>query len=313
MKKSITKFVVAVGLFAAGLLGISHVEEVSALDAYIRVSPTSFNYDLKPGETVSGKFEIKNLSEHELNYDLKAAPYFMETDDTGKVNYRYDLENDYTRIKDWVTFDKTSNTLDANSSVDVNFTISVPMDVPSGGQYVALLATTSDKQSDSSANGNNSANIGEVMQIGPIVYAKIAGDTRETGEILKNETNGFLFNPPITTSATVKNTGNVHTKASFIMRVFPFFGGESIYNNEEDPATVVVLPGATRYYNLSWDTAPAIGIYKVESEVKIFNEVSKIERTVIICPMWVLILIAVFILAVIFWIVSRVRARKAES
>ena len=313
MKKSITKFVVAVGLFAAGLLGISHAEEVSALDAYIRVSPTSFNYDLKPGETVSGKFEIKNLSEHELNYDLKAAPYFMETDDTGKVNYRYDLENDYTRIKDWVTFDKTSNTLDANSSADVNFTISVPMDVPSGGQYVALLATTSDKQSDSSADGNNSANIGEVMQIGPIVYAKIAGDTRETGEILKNETNGFLFNPPITVSATVKNTGNVHTKASFIMRVFPFFGGESIYNNEEDPATVVVLPGATRYYNLSWDNAPSIGIYKVESEVKIFNEVSKIERTIIICPMWVLILIIVFILAVIFWIVTRVRARKAES
>ncbi|MBR3414627.1 hypothetical protein IKG73_01235 [Candidatus Saccharibacteria bacterium] len=311
MKKSITKFVVAVGLFAAGLLGISHAEEVSALDAYLRVSPTSFNYDLKPGETISGKFELKNLSDHELNYDLKAAPYFTETDDTGKVSYRYDVENTYTQIKDWVTFDKTSGIIDADGSADINFTINVPLDVPGGGQYVALLATTKDDKNESTEG--NSANIGEVMQIGPIVYAKIAGDTRETGEILKNETNGFLFNPPITVSATVKNTGNVHTKASFTMRVFPFFGGESIYNNEENPATVVVLPGATRYYNLSWDNAPSIGIYKVESEVKIFNEVSKIERTIIICPMWVLILIIVFILAVIFWIVTRVRARKAES
>lgn len=315
MKKTITKFVIALGLFAASLLCINNTEEVYAMDAELRITPTSFNYELDPGETVTGSFELKNIGDFALDYSVKASPYYTESDDKGKVDVRYDVENSYTQIADWVTFDKDSGTLGADEAVKISFVIKVPSDAPGGGQYTALLASTRGRKSENDSN-KEGINVGEVTSLGPVVYAKVNGETRKTGEILKNETNGFLFNPPISVNSIVKNTGNIHTKATYIMRVYPFFSEESIYNNEDNPITVPVLPNTTRYYELSWGAdqgAPSIGIFKVQSEVKIFDEVSKIEQVVIICPMWVLILISIFILAVIFWIISRAKARKAEK
>ena len=75
----------------------------------------------------------------------------------------------------------------------------------------------------------------------------------------------------------------------------------------------IILPESKQYYSLSWDNAPSIGIYRAVSEIKYLDKVDKIEKLVIICPMWVLILILVFIAAVVFWLVSRAKARKAEK
>lgn len=313
MNRHITKFVVALGIFMAGLLCLNKTEEASAINVKLRASPTSFDYTLNPGETISGSFKIRNEGPTEIDYDVFAKPYYTESEKGGGLNVRYDIENDYTRIASWVTFDKESGHIAPDDTAEINFTIKVPTDVPGGGQYTALLISTDGKHSEQKKEG---ININETVSLGPIVYAKINGHTRETGEIDKNEISGFLFNPPFTVNSIVKNTGNVHAKATYVMRVFPLFGGESIFNNEDNPDTVMLLPGTTRYYELAWDAdhgAPSIGIYKVQSEIKIFDQVSKVEKTVIVCPMWVLILIIVFVLAAVFWIIFRIRARKTGN
>jgi len=309
MKKSITKFVVATGLFLAGLIGISHTENVLAANTALKVAPTQFHINLDPGQVYSDTLRFTNESDREIVYTVSALPYNLtENGDSSGYEVSYTAESSYNIIKDWISFNVTEGKLAPDESVAVNFTINVPNDAPGGGQYAIIALSTSVRDGDSS----KPVSVGENVIFGPVIYATMSGDTQRTAEILSNDVSGFYLNPPIVAKSRVKNTGNVHAEAAYIMRVFPFFGGESIYNNEEKPAVEIVYPDTSRYFSLAWNEAPAIGIFKVESEVHIFDEVSKIEKTIIICPVWVLILIAIFIIAIIFWIVSRVRARKAE-
>ena len=311
MEKHITKFVLALGVFMAGLLGLSRVEDVQADQLHMKVTPVSFEYDLDPGSKQSGSFTVMNEGSSSVYYQAEAKPYFIADKEGGGIDVSYDKESTHTQIANWVKFDVPSGEIAPNSSIEVNFTIEVPEDAPGGGQYTALMVSNSETKPDS-----NGISISEVANIGPVVYAKVSGNTIAKGEILSNEIEGFRFEPPISASATVRNDGNVHADVTYTMHVYPLFGGESIYNNEDRPARTTVLPGTTRFYTVSWTAdqgAPSVGIYKVQSEVKMFDQVSNIEKIVIICPMWVLIIITIFILALIFWIISRVKARKAEA
>lgn len=313
MKSHISKFVVALGLFMAGVVGLSWSENAFATKIHLRINPVSLEHELDPGGTASGSFNVNNDGDNVIYYHAKATPYYLTSTDDGGLDVSYDKESTYTQIANWVTFENPDGEIAPNSQVEIKYTISVPKDAPGGGQYSALLVAASDIKDE---DLKEQTSVSEIANVGPVVYAKVSGDIITTGEIISNEINGFLFNPPITASTKVKNTGNVHADATYILRVFPIFGGESIYNNEEHPGTATLLPGSTRYFTASWSAdegAPSIGIYKVQSEVKIFDEVSKVEKVVIICPVWVLILIAVFILAMIFWIVSRAKARKAAA
>ncbi|MBQ3467998.1 hypothetical protein IJH19_00420 [Candidatus Saccharibacteria bacterium] len=313
MKSPVTKFVLALGILAAGLISLNWTEDVSATKVHLRVSPVSLEHDLDPGESTTGSFNVFNDGDNTLYYHAAASPYYLSSTDKGGLDVSYNKESTYTQIANWITFTSPDGEIAPGGKAEIKYKITVPKDAPGGGQYAALLVATRDTKEDAAKKDTS---VSEVANVGPVVYAKISGDIITKGEITSNEINGFLFAPPITASSKVKNSGNVHADATYIMRVYPLFSNETIYNNEEHPGIATLLPDSTRYFTASWSAdegAPSIGIYRVQSEVKISDTVSKVEKLVIICPMWVLILIIIFILAVIFWIVSRVKARKAAA
>ena len=312
MNKHISKFVLALGFFVAGVISLNRVEDVSAGQVHLKVTPVSFEYDLDPGSSQNGTFIVSNKGDKTVYYNTKATPYYATDGKDGGIDVSYDKKSTHTQIADWVTFESPTGQIEPNSSIEVKFTINVPEDAPGGGQYAALMISNS----DDSPKESDGISISEIANIGPVVYAKVSGDITTKGEILSHNVDGFRFEPPISASSTVHNSGNVHAEATYTLRVFPLFSSESIYNNEEKPASITVLPDSTRFYTVAWTTengAPSLGIFKVESEVKIFDEVSKIEKTVIICPIWVLISVGVFIIALVFWIVFRVKSRKGET
>lgn len=151
------------------------------------------------------------------------------------------------------------------------------------------------------------------QQVGFRVLASIDGTTRKTASITDNKVPGFIFNPPITVSSVVNNSGNIHAKATYVLQVFPLFGDEEVYTNEENPVELTILPETKRYNELSWDDAPHLGIFRVKQTVKIFDEVSVTEKLVFLCPIWFLFIVLLLIFCVIFWIVSRVRSRRKEA
>ena len=110
----------------------------------------------------------------------------------------------------------------------------------------------------------------------------------------------------------MKNDGNVHTDAEYTLQVWPLFSDEEIYTNEEEPETSMVMPGTERYHAKTV-TTPSFGIFRVTQTVKIFGETSVVEKTVIICPLWLLFLILFVIIGLIIWIFAKVKKNNKRK
>ena len=146
-----------------------------------------------------------------------------------------------------------------------------------------------------------------------LVFSEVEGNTRREGQVLETKIPTILFNPPITATSLVENTGNVHTTATYTLQVFPLFGDEEVYTNEENPATLTILPETQRFNSISWDGAPQLGIFRVKQTVTIFDDTQTIEKIVFLCPIWFLFLILLIIFFVVFWLISRARSRKPSN
>ncbi len=287
--------------------GMLDSQEVYAEDVpsyRINISPTHINLDLTPGKTVSTKFKIHNTGTNDFDYEINVAPYSVEGDD-----YRQNIsrETSYTDLANWVTVDKKTGRLKVDEETDIVVTVKVPADVPAGGQYAAVLAKMIEDK------GDESTGVTMEKQVGTILYATVDGTTRKEGKILENKVPSFMFAPPVQATSVVENTGNVHAEANYILQVFPLFGGEEIYTNEEHPETRVILPETRRLNTVSWDGAPQLGIFRVKQTVKFFDQTSVTEKIVFICPLWFLFIVLAIIFLAIFWIVSRVRGRGKEE
>lgn len=272
----------------------------------LQISPAKQDIgELKPGETKSGSFKVQNTGSKEFSFKVGVFPYTV-SDESYTPNY--DQESKYTDIVKWVTFSKDTGTVQPGEEVVVEYKIVVPKDVPAGGQYAILAAETTGDESSASGTG-----IVAVRRVGMLLYSEVEGETRRTGSVQENNIPGILFNPPISGTSIVENTGNVHTQAEYVLQVFPLFSDEEVYTNEENPTTLTILPETRRFNTVSWEGAPRLGIFKVKQTVKIFDEVSVTEKLVFLCPIWFLFIVLAVIFCAIAWLVVRIRARKNEK
>lgn len=297
-------FAMFISFFATS--GLASAAEIP--DYRLQVTP-SFNEikkALKPGDIYNDKFKVQNTGSKEFRYEIDFSPYSIADE-----NYNIDSNtaSDYTELAKWITVNKNSGSIAAGDELEIEYTIRVPRDVAAGGQYALInvkMLTDDGEKAEGPA-------FKVIQQVGFRVLASIDGNTRKTGEVLENKVPGFIFNPPITVSSVVSNTGNVHTKATYTLQVFPLFGDEEVYTNEENPVELTILPETKRYNEMSWDGAPHLGIFRVKQTVKIFDQVRVTEKLVFLCPIWFLFIVLLLIFCVIFWIVSRVRSRRKEA
>ena len=304
MKKFKIFAVLALAAFA--ICGLSQTvfaaQHLGSGKTHLLVSPTKQRVSIEPGTSYKGSFEVHNAGQEDFSYTVYATPYTVIDD---QYNISYDKKNEYSYIADWVTFSQTEGHLDPDEEQVINFTVDVPSDAPGGGQYAAFMVETADTR--------DQHNIGVINRVGMVFYASVSGTTNRCAKIINNDVNGFLFAPPITATSLVENCGNVHGDIEYTLKVWPLFSNEEIYTNEENPDTKIILPGTRRFATTSWDSAPALGLYWVEHTVKIFDQSITTSKLVIIIPLWLIILIAAFIIAVVFHLVSRHRARKNEK
>lgn len=280
---------------------LAHAAETP--DYRLDISPASMKVDLKPGVADIAEIKLKNTGSKQLGYEISVAPYSVEGE---QYQQNISKETTYTDLVKWVTTDVTSGTLEPNEEKNLRVTIKVPKDVPAGGQYAVILAKM--------VEGDGSESNGIVMQkqVGSILYASVDGQTRKEGKVIENKVPSFLFAPPIQATSVVENTGNIHVEAKYILQVFPLFGNEEVYTNEEDPETRLILPETRRFNTITWDGAPQLGIFKVRQTVEFLGEKSVTEKVVFLCPIWFLLIILVLVFLAVFWIVSRSRGRKED-
>jgi len=289
-----------VGLF--GLFNFSSVYAEEEPEYRIQLSPASISLDLHPGQTSTATFKVQNTGSKPFDYKLSAAPYSVENE---VYDANLDAETNYTNIAKWISFSQDVGTIEPNEQDEITVRVSVPKDVPDGGQYGVILAQIVND------SGSDASGVAITQQVGLLVYSEnVDGQTRKAGNVLENKVPGFLFTPPVRVTSVVENTGNVHANATYILQVFPLFGGEEIYTNEEQPTVLAILPETRRLNTMTWDGSPKLGIFKVKQTVKFLDQNNVTEKIVFICPIWFLLIILVLIFLIVFWIVSRVRGRK---
>lgn len=296
------------GFLLALMIALFGVMPVSAdgekPDYRLQISPVRLDLDLEPGTTSTGTFEVQNTGLKAYDFVLGVDPYSV-TDE----NYSIDSETRtaYTDIVDWITFSQNEGHVEPNQNQEIAVTVTVPDDVPAGGQYAMIYAEM--------VRGDELESTGVAVnhRVALLVFSEVEGNTRREGQVLETKIPTILFNPPITATSLVENTGNVHATAYYTLQVFPLFGDEEVYTNEENPATLTILPETQRFNSISWDGAPQLGIFRVRETVTILDDTQTIEKIVFLCPIWFLFLILLIIFFVIFWLVSRARSRKSTN
>lgn len=275
---------------------------VDVPDFRLQVSPTRNNIgNLEPGQTYEGTFKVQNTGKNDFKYNLTVAPYTVQGQ-----NYDpdYSKNTEYTEITDWIVLSEEKGGVEVNGVDEIKYKIQVPSDAPGGSQSAAILVSLDEE------NASESTGVQTVRQAAYLIYANISGDTRSTGQVLENKIPSILFAPPVIATSVVENTGNIYTRAEYLLEVKSFFGGKVAYTNADNKDSQTIFPNTERYHEVTWEGAPQIGLFKVKQTIKIFDQVSEVEKIVFICPIWFLIIIIAVIGVVVFWIVSRIFKRR---
>ena len=257
-------------------------EAVNKPNTSITISPASSVLELNPGDNYNGKFRITNTGVKAFDFDLSVSPYSV-----AGVDYKQDLESDTlrTQISHWIKFKQSRYHLEADQSVDVAYSVEVPTDVPAGGQYAVIFADTA-----SSATSSGPA-IDTVQRVGMLVYSRIQGDIRQAGSVESFNIPAWYSEPPLTASSLVANTGNVDFDAKYNLTVKTLFGREVFTSKTE----LSVLPDTERAVTLTWDKAPAIGIFNVTETVTVLGKSFATTKLVVILPLCVIIVLLIVV------------------
>ena len=286
------------------------MEEKMENDGTFTIMPMSQRVSLTAGETYEGSITIVNPADatEDFAYKTKVTPYGVVGED-----YKADLTSSskYTAVSEWIEIEEPTGKVKPNETKKVHFKIKVPKDAPAGGQYATIAVS-----SDQSSNASSGVAVQNVFEMASIIYATVAGETKHEGEILDNNIPGFVMNGPVTLTATISNTGNIHETATFVITATDFFSGNVILPNDEVDGqySEIVMPDTTRYIEREVSNLPALGVIKI-SQTIYYNgqEPSVVERNVIICPLWFLLLVIATIVAIITSVVLIIRKHRRHK
>lgn len=270
------------------------------------MTPMTESLVLKPGDTYKGSFYIVNPEQNTIpiDYTLKVQSFYR--DDDGNAIFE-DVEG-RSEITKWIVLDvPDTGTLAPNESIHVFYTINVPFDVPEGGQYAAITATSL----TSGESQPNSATLKESVAMAHTIFTEIEGHTIRDADITNLHIPNFISDGNITASSITTNTGNIHGTATYTMEIYPIFSSNPVYSNKDDPEKKLILPYRTFTHEISWDKTPMIGLFNVHYRVDFEGgEFKELTKLVIKCPIWVIIIaIAVIIIAIVF-IIIKIKSQK---
>ena len=273
------------------------------------VTPMNQMVELVPGETYNFAVTVLNPvnSTENLDYKVHAVPYSVVTE-----AYYADIstQTDHTRMADWITIPEPTGTLAPNETREIEFTITVPADAPGGGQYAAIMVGIDNKNQN-----YDNMSVTNVLEIASIIYAKVDGEIIHKGEVLENNVPGFLTDPKINVSSLIANEGNMHEIASIAITAKNVVTGETIASAELENGAYaeLILPDSQRFINKEINELPMIGIINVQQDIYYNGETSTVEKNVIVCPIWFLVLLALTLMAIVWKIVKNIRKHKKKK
>ena len=305
MKQKLSSLALAALILLSSVFGVLSLKpKTASASESFALSPMYDLITLTPGEVFESTFTIVNPDGNtsDFHYELEIEPFTEDSEghQTAKEN------GHYTDMKDWIELPKTEGVVAPNSSETVPYKIRVPADAAAGGQYASIVVGS--KEDTAAEEGG--MNIHEVFKSVYLIYAEVAGETVRKGKVDDVNVPGFLLSGNISGSASITNEGNVHSAATYTLQVYPFFSKEEVYTNEEDPKVTWIMPGNTNYTSIEWKETPKMGIFHVIYNVEYEGVKDTVDKMVIVCPLWLLLIIVACLFLILFAIIFGKREKK---
>ena len=192
----------------------------------------------------------------------------------------------------------------ANKRQEVEYKISVPENIPEGGQYATIFAESVPEETASSTG------VRAISRVGLILYGSTNGNTVESAEISNLSTKTFLTGGHITSEVDIKNTGNTDFNATVSMKVDKLIGNTVAEFNNPYP---VIPDSPTRHAVIEWEDTPVFGIFRVKTTVTAAGQTVESEKVVLILPIWIIIIMLILLTIIIAWLIILIRKRRAQK
>lgn len=276
----LSRIQVAMGLLASLLIGMLYSLPANA-STQITLSPTDHRLEITPESTHEGTLTVINSGSDPLDVRAYAAPYQVQNENYDPI---FSKDTPRTQISRWITLERDSYQIAPGDQIDIPYTITVPASVPNGGQYASIFVETSDETDGA---------IMRKQRVGMLVYAKVAGTTKESGSATFTTPGRLHLSNNLSVAAHLKNDGNVDLEGVVDVRATSLFGKELFSQTHQNP----VLPDTTRKIQTDWDTTPGVGVVKLTQTAKFAGNTETTEQwIVIITPIWLLIIAASILL-----------------
>ena len=312
---TLSAFAILLGSFAMVVPTFVSAEEANSGDSdksagpgtMLQISPVSQRTAIVAGKTYEDLvFNVTNVGSSKFSFHVYTAPYTV-TDEDYNVNFTNETER--TQLSRWITFkqddgtykDTASFTIDAGQKKEISYKISVPKDIPAGGQYATIFA-----ESDVTEGEVTSSGIQTVSRVGMIIYGSTDGDTINSAEILEYNIPTFLTSGNISATSKIRNSGNTDFEASYNFTVKSLFG-RTLY---EKATSYPVLPDTERRVSLEWENTPMMGFFQVQYTINALDKTQEVSRIVVIIPPFVMVIGLILLTLIIVWIIILIRKRR---
>ena len=266
-----------VGLLSAALflpLASSAQVEVTQVNVDDRgdfvLGPGRTEVELAPGEAVVRTIRITSRMGEQKSFAIV-------TEDIAGTEVRgrsirflgFDSGGPHT-LKDMLSPTVTQFTLEHGEQIEIPVTITAPDDAEPGGRYGAVIvSTTRPLEAGEVAEDQARGGTHVVSRVGSIFLVRITGETHEEGQLVGLDVAGasgrLLQGPPDGFEVQYRNLGSVHLVPWGEISISNMFG-QSVGRIPVD--AYFVLPGATRYRQVSWNTdAFLLGRYTATVEL----------------------------------------------
>lgn len=292
MKKKL--WYVLVPLF---ILGIFSVPLVCSAITGIQISPLTFNYEIKKGDSQTGKILVTNRNDDPLTYKIESEQ-FNGTDENGAPNFTPVEPNGITDLHDWISFPTDAEgTIAPHLDKEVPFVINVPIDATPGGHYAAIFAREIRKTPEGQTV------VGVASRVGTLVLVSVPGPVTKGAEIISFTSPKFIWKGPVDFILKIKNNGTVHYDSQAKVELKPALFGST---QTVDLGKHTLVPTSTRSYSGIWNKRFPFGYYNITASAKDGNGQDITTKTTlwaipleIVLPAIVLVIIIVLIIGYI--------------
>jgi len=193
------------------------------------------------GEVLHEIFTVINTREMEQTYYLGVLKF--EPQENGEGPKFIPFEEDHSGLAQWIQLSSAEVIIPANTKGEIQFDISIPSDVLSGGYYGAITVS----QSPSDLVADNGAMV--EAKTAALILLTVEGDTKEMLSLLEFGKGATGLNSEIDGKFEfrVQNQGNVHVAPTGIIQVKDIFG-RIVAKLDANPSSGRVLPNSTRTY-----------------------------------------------------------------